>query len=341
MPIVHHLVADAFGAHVGKVSERLKVTHRGETVAQAPLLHLESLTLASSGVSITADAIEACVERGIPVVFMNRRGTVYASLYAAGLVGTVLTRRAQLTAYDTPLGARLAAAFSAGKIRNQSATLRYWARLRSAEPSLAAALTETAAELDAAAISLRTVEDSSIEDVRSRIMGIEGAAARQYWAAASLLLPAVYQWPGRVGRGAADPLNSLLNYGYGILYAAVERALIMAGLDPYAGFLHADRPGKPSLVLDLIEEFRQTAIDRVVVGLAVRGYSIDQDEQGYLSDGTRRDYAGKVLQHLNSTMRYRSQSRFQLGQIIQLQARHLASVLRADEPDYLPFESEG
>jgi CRISPR-associated protein Cas1 len=77
-------------------------------------------------------------------------------------------------------------------------------------------------------------------------------------------MPEQYDWPGREGRGAQDPLNSLLNYGYGILYGQVEQAIILAGLDPYAGFLHADRPGKPSLTLDLIEEFRQVAIDRVV-----------------------------------------------------------------------------
>src|SRR5438477_161295 len=77
--------------------------------------------------------------------------------------------------------------------------------------------------------------------------------------------------PGRETRGAVDPLNSALNYGYGVLYAQVEQALILAGLDPYAGFLHADRPGKPSLVLDLIEEVRQTVVDRTVIGLVNRG----------------------------------------------------------------------
>jgi CRISPR-associated protein Cas1 len=60
-------------------------------------------------------------------------------------------------------------------------------------------------------------------------------------------------WPGRQTQGATDPLNAALNYCYGVLYAQVERALVLAGLDPYGGFLHVDRPGKPSLTLDLIE----------------------------------------------------------------------------------------
>src|SRR5204862_398077 len=83
---------------------------------------------------------------------------------------------------------------------------------------------------------------------------------------------------GREGRGATDPLNAALNYGYGILYAQVERALLLAGLDPYAGFLHADRPGKPSLVLDLIEEFRQAVVDRTLIGQVNRGVAFALDE---------------------------------------------------------------
>ncbi|MER3513307.1 MAG: CRISPR-associated endonuclease Cas1, partial [Chloroflexota bacterium] len=78
------------------------------------------------------------------------------------------------------------------------------------------------------------------------------------------------------------------NYGYGILYGQVERALVLAGLDPYAGFIHVDRPGKPSLVLDLIEEFRQAVVDRTVLGLVNKGVALEQDEEGRLTEGTRR-----------------------------------------------------
>ena len=81
MSIVHDLVADQFGSHLGKYSERLKLTRGKEVLAQAPLLHLESVTISSSGVSISAEAIRACVERGIPIHFLGGSGTPYASLY--------------------------------------------------------------------------------------------------------------------------------------------------------------------------------------------------------------------------------------------------------------------
>lgn len=134
MSILQHLVADTFGSHIGKYSQRLKITHKGEVLSQAPLLHLEMVSVISRGVSISADALEACAERGIPVFFLDSQGTPYASLYSAGLTGTVLTRREQLRAYDDGRGVHLGLAFAYGKIQNQALTLKYLARTRKETP---------------------------------------------------------------------------------------------------------------------------------------------------------------------------------------------------------------
>lgn len=340
MPIVHHLRADQFGTHIGKYSERLKITQNGTALAQAPLMHLQSVTVASKGVSISADAIAACCARGIPIVFMDSEGDVYASLYAAGLVGTVLTRREQLLAYTDQRGFDLSLAISAAKVRNQANTLRYWARLRrEGSPEQAAALLENADQLIRYVDRITTIAPQPIEAIRETLMGLEGNAARLYWQGAALMMAAEYAWPGRTGRGATDPVNSLLNYGYGILYAEVERAIILAGLDPYAGFLHADRPGKPSLVLDLIEEFRQVAVDRPVIGLVARRYAVAQDERGRLTDDTRRDFATKIVEHLGSPARY-EEGRLPIRSVIQAQARHVATFLRRERDVYVGFTAE-
>ncbi|RPJ38185.1 MAG: CRISPR-associated endonuclease Cas1, partial [Chloroflexi bacterium] len=112
MAIVTNLIADTFGAHIGKYSERLKLTKKGETLAEAPLLHLESVLVSSRGVSISADALEACCEKGIPVQFVDSRGEPYAALYSAGITGTVITRREQLLAYFDQRACHLAIAFA-------------------------------------------------------------------------------------------------------------------------------------------------------------------------------------------------------------------------------------
>jgi len=340
MAIVEHLIADTFGTHIGKYSERLQVTQGGDTLQQIPLLHLKTVLVTSRGVSISSDALEMCAERGIPVFFLDSLGRCYASMYAAGLTGTVLTRRAQLLAYQDARGTAVALAIAEGKIRNQAATLKYLAKTRKdSDPAAYQELQLCADEvLDSIAQLDRLPRDEPIEQVRERVLAAEGEAARRYWAAVGAILPAAYGWPGRAGRGATDPLNSLLNYGYGILYSRIEQAVVLAGLDPYAGFLHADRPGKPSLVLDLIEEFRQVAIDRLVFGLANRDFKVEQDEKGLLSSETRRSLAEKVLAHLEAGVRYEGK-RYPLRFVIQSQARHLATFLRGEREAYIPFKA--
>lgn len=338
MPVVKHLIADTFGSHIGKYSERLKITQKHETLAQAPLLHLESVSVLNHGISISADALEACCERGIPVFFLDPQGAPYASVYAAGLVGTVLTRREQLRAYDDERGLFLGKAFAAGKIRNQSATLRYLAKTRLDTPQGNSLLESATAILDDV-VRLDQIAGNSVETARGHILAVEGNAARLYWDAVRLVLPVEYGWSGREGRGATDPINSLLNYGYGILYGQIERALTLAGLDPYAGYIHTDRPGKPSLVLDFIEVFRQVAVDRVVFGLANRHFNIEQDEHHRLGEAVRQTFAAHILEHLETAVRYEGQ-RHALRQVIQMQARQIASYLRGDIEVYLPFKAE-
>lgn len=346
MAVVQHLIVDTFGVHIGKYSERLKVTKNRQTLAQAPLLHLESVIISGSGVSISADAVRECTERGIPIHFLSSTGTPYASLYSAGLTGTVLTRRAQLEALRDGRGLAAAIGFARGKIQNQATLLKYMGKYRKeAAPAVyeelrlrATEVLEHEGELDrlAATLSESDARPATVDECRFEILGIEGRAAQQYWGAVKHVLPTEYGWPGRVGRGARDPVNSALNYGYGILYGQIERALVLAGLDPYAGFVHVDRPGKPSMTLDFIEEFRQAVVDRTIFGLVNKGVKLEQDERGMLTVETRRMLADKVLGRLESSERY-EKKRFPLRAIIQGQARHLAVFLRGERPTYEPF----
>jgi CRISP-associated protein Cas1 len=338
MPIVTHLVADQFGSHIGKYSERLRVTQRGETLAQAPLLHLESVHILNHGVSLSADALEACCERGIPVFFLDSIGTPYAAVYSAGLVGTVITRREQMRAYDDWRGGHFGLRIAEGKITNQATTLKYLAKTRKDTPQ-GEALQLAATEVMDYSAWLTRLQGERIDELRDGILAAEGNAAKRYWSAVREVIPAEYGWTAREGRGALDPINSLLNYGYGILYGQIERALVLAGLDPFAGFLHADRPGKPSLTLDLIEEFRQMAVDRVVFGLANRRYTIEQDEKGRLSEATRKGYAEHILDHLQAGVRYGTE-RVPLAQAIQKQARRLVAFVRGDAPEYVAYKAE-
>jgi CRISPR-associated protein Cas1 len=337
MPIVQQLIVDQYGAFVGKHSGRLRVTKDKEKLAEAPILHLEQVLVTGRGIGLSADAIRACCTEGIPIHFLDGRGRPYAAIYAAGLTGTVLTRREQLAAYADRRGLELAIAFAQGKIENQAGFLRYVAKYRQEkEPDLYRELRWCSDEVRDHLEELRRLEANTVDEARYQILSAEGRAAKKYWAALKQVIPERYEWPGRKGRGAQDPVNSALNYGYGILYGQIERALVLAGLDPYGGFIHADRPGKPSLVFDLIEEFRQVIVDRTIVGMANKGVKLELDEKGLLVEKTRRTIAEKVLARLEAAERY-ERKRQPMRVIIQNQARHVATYVRGDRPAYTPF----
>ena len=174
------------------------------------------------------------------------------------------------------------------------------------------------------------------EATRAALMGAEGRAAARYWQAVAQIIPAELAWPGRETQGARDPFNAALNYGYGVLRSQVRQALLLAGLEPNAGFLHADRPGKPSLTLDLIEEFRQAVVDRTLIGQVNRGFAIVQDDEGRLDGPTRKRIVEKVIERMESTEPYEGK-RQPLRHILQLQARHIATFVRNERPGYTPF----
>lgn len=311
---------------------------------EVPLDRLKSVVVASRGVTISTDLVEALVERGVQLSFLSSRGTPVAHLNAPALAATVQTRRSQLAAYSTRTGVELAAAFIDGKVRNQRHTLLYFGKyLKATAPDRYRKVFEKAKSMHAMRRQLREVaksaprraaESSLIEVLRDKLMGFEGAAARSYWEAVAIILEGRVAFPGRETRGSLDPVNAALNYGYGILYSQVFGAVVNAGLEPYAGFLHVDRPGKPSLVLDLVEEFRAPIVDRSVLAIVNQGIEVRIDEHGLVGE-TKRLIADRVLERLNKPVPFEGK-RHRLRSILQMQARHLATAVRG-ERSYKPF----
>jgi len=338
MPAIRHLWVDEVGAYVGRHQGRLQVRKGREVIQEAALMHLEQVFVSGRAISLSAEAVAACAGQGIPVYFISYRGTPYASLYAAGLVGTVQTRRAQLQAYLDARGVALGRAFAQAKITSQATLLRYMAKYRQTQDAdLYQELRGLADEVAGHVDELRRLSGQTVDEVRSQLMGIEGRAAQKYWQGVKRVVAVGDDsWPGRRGRGARDPFNAALNYAYGILYGQIERAIVLAGLDPYAGFVHADRPGKPSLVLDLIEEFRVAAADRPVFAIFNRGSDIELDERGLLTKTSRQHVAEKVLERLDTDERYKGK-KVPLRIVMQSQARHLATFVRGERPEYQPF----
>jgi CRISPR-associated protein Cas1 len=336
------VILSGYGIYLGKKSERLQIKVAGKVAKDAngstyefPMFRLSEVVIASRGVSFSSDLLEEFCERGIRLSFLDYAGRPYAMLSSPTLTATVESRREQLKAFDDARGLEFARAVVRGKIRNQRHLLLYCGKyLKQSDPERHTAVTDLAKQLRQLEVKARKVGGATIAEKRQELLGLEGVAGRIYWQGFKMIVEGKAEFMGRVHRGADDPLNALLNYGYGILYGHVWGAVANAGLEPFAGFLHVDRPGKPSLVLDLVEEFRQPVVDRTVIAFINLGQKTEMKE-GLLDEDTRKAIAEKVLERLASTEEFRGQQ-YQIRSIIQMQSRALVSFLRGKGP-YKPF----
>ena len=318
------LFISGFGLYVGKKSERLTVRKDKAICAQVPLMKLQEIIVASRGVSFSSDLLEELCERGIRVGFLTNGGKPFALVTSPMLTATVETRRAQMECGSNALGVDLCKWIVAGKLHNQEKLMRYFAKSREGERR--SALEEAATALRKLRKSALAVAGSTPGDVRAELMGLEGTGARMYWKEMQNMLPADLGFAGRSHQGATDAVNAALNYGYGILTSHVWGAVMNAGLEPFAGFLHVDRSGKPSLVLDLMEEFRQPIVDRAIFSWLNKGGQLTL-VKGMLDGVSREEVASRVLIRLNAAEPHRGKQ-YQIRSIVQMQARLAASAVR-------------
>jgi CRISPR-associated protein Cas1 len=329
------LVLSGFGVFVSKQGERLLVRKGKNLLYEFPFYRLSEVTLASRGITISSDLIMELCDRGIQINFLHGSGRPYAKITAPTLSATIQARREQFRALDDQRGIEFSKAIIGGKLNNQRSLLLYFAKyMKQNAPDRYRAVTKIAAALKSLRQEALKVKGSDMGQVRNALMGVEGTASRLYWEGVQEIIAERASFMGRIRRGATDEVNSMLNYGYGILYCQVWGAVVAAGLEPFAGFLHVDRPGKPSLVLDLVEEFRQPIVDRTVIAHINRGEAIRM-EGGLLSPETRKTLSEKILERLESKERYQGKT-YQLRSIIQIQARNCAAFLRGERP-YRPF----
>ena len=278
-----------FGVSVSKKSERLVLKKKdGRAVWQLPFDRLTEIILSSKGISVTTDLLTELSNRGIRCTLLSGTGRPVAQISSPILTGTVATRRAQYEALNNGRGLLLALGMINGKLLNQAHLLKYFSKYYSqANPVLFSEVSKNIHQILTIRKQLLHHLKSSLDISRTAIMGIEGSAARSYWNSVSLLIEQKAEFEARHHRGASDFVNSCLNYGYGVLYSHVWGAVLNAGLEPFAGFLHTDRPGKPSMVLDLTEEFRAPVVDRAVISAINLGQLKQENHTGQLSEDAR------------------------------------------------------
>lgn len=173
------LVLTDFGLFVGKHSERVVVKKNGAILSEHPLVHLEQVLIASSGVTLSTDLIAECVQRGIPITFLDYAGHPYAKVVSPTLTATVKTRREQLITYHDTRSVEVAKRFATGKLRNQVNLLRYFGKYRKQrQPEVFAELEQVSSQMQSLARELAAVEAPCIDEARATLLNLEVGRAR-------------------------------------------------------------------------------------------------------------------------------------------------------------------
>ncbi|TFF89123.1 MAG: CRISPR-associated endonuclease Cas1 [Promethearchaeota archaeon] len=298
------------------------------------------LVVINSRVQISHDALVLLARNAIPVV-LSVLGKPVGVFHPFASHGSVMVRRQQILAAEDGRGVYLAKSFVKAGLTNKVRLLSQYARTRKeSDLRLSKAIQQKVDEIKEKIDAIEKL-DKDDESIKYKIMGHEGDGTKAYFEAIKLILPASIRFSGRNRRPPSDPVNSSLSYGYAILYGKMMLGIAAAGLEPFAGFLHSDRSGKPALVLDVIEEFRQAVVDRVVFKcftkrmLKITDFDVSGDRCLFTDSGKKR-YIEEFFKNYDDGLKI-NEREYSFQRLIIKQCRKLARYLLKKSPTYEPF----
>ncbi len=328
-------------AHLENATVRIDVER--EKKLQVPLHHVGGL-VCFGNVMVSPALMHRLADEGKSLVLLDDSGRFKARLEGP-VSGNILLRQAQhRMATDASATLEIARACVAGKLRNSRSVLQRGAR--EAENEFESNQLTRAA--DSLAASLRAAAVAATPD---ELRGVEGEAARGYFEALNLIVKpsyrAVFKLNGRTRRPPLDRFNAVISFLYAMLMNDCRSALETAGLDPQLGFLHAVRPGRAALALDLQEEFRSILCDRLALTLINRRQIGEKDfdlrEGGavMLNDKGRRSIVAAWQERKQEEITHPlTDARIPFALLPFVQARFLARTLRGEMDSYLPYTAK-
>lgn len=337
--LLNTLYVTTQGAYVQKDHQTVKIKAGDETLLQVPWHHLGAV-VCFGRVNVSPAVMAQCASDQRDLVFLSRGGRFRAKVIGP-TSGNVLLRLAQHKTYqDIERSTAIARNIVAAKVQNSRLVLLREARQTD--------MTQSESALrDAAKSMANTLEDLEKAQGANEILGNEGRAGALYFSVFNHLIRVTddaFAFHGRNRRPPKDPINALLSFIYALVRVECQAACEGVGLDPQIGFLHAVRPGRPSLALDLMEELRPFLADRLVLTLVNRrqvtakDFSTGLGGSVSLSDDGRKKllvaYQQRKAEEITHPV---AQRKTPIGLIPHLQARLLARHLRGDLEHYPAF----
>jgi CRISPR-associated protein Cas1 len=327
------------GSYLHREGETLQIEVEREVKLRLPVHTLGSV-ICFGQVMVSPAAMHLCMEKQISISFLTENGKFMGKVVGKEH-GNILLRRQQYRKADDEVeSVKLAKAMVAGKVANCRAVLMRAAR-DNPQCTGISMLTQTTRTLG------HTLKYLKNEECLDGLRGREGSGANFYFEVFDNLIVAQkedFKFKCRTRRPPLDNVNALLSFVYTLLAHDVESALETVGLDPYAGFLHRDRPGRPSLALDMMEELRPYLADRLVLSLINRqqvkseGFTATESGGVIMDDKTRKTVLIAYQERKKEEITHPFlQEKMEIGLLPYVQSMLLARCIRNDLPCYTPF----
>lgn len=314
--------------HVKDEMFEIRFTKEGKEEKHQISAHKVSSIVLPKAAALSTDSIHLAMKFNIDIVLIEGDGHPVGRFWHSKLGSTTKIRKNQLEASLSPEAIRWTKQWVLRKIENQSDFIKDLMKHR---PKQNEFLNGQCEKIKALAVSTAQLQGEKITDIADTLRGLEGTAGRIYFETISAVMPDAYVFHGRSSRPAKDPFNAFLNYAYGILYSRVERALVIAGVDPYLGFLHRDDYNQLSMVFDFIEPYRihaETAVFRLFSAKKVNATHTDAIKNGFsLNTEGKKLIAENFVDYLDSqTIRYNGRNLTRMHGM-QLDAHQFANTL--------------
>lgn len=261
-----------------------------EPVKQHIAVHKVSSIILSTSAALSTDAVRLALMNNVDIIFTHSDGHPIGRIWHSKLGSTTKIRKRQLEASLSKEAVTYTLNWIGEKMNNQLGFIR---DLKKHRPQLAEFLDDKITRLEKLLASSRNLNADKIDEIADTLRGLEGTAGRLYFETISHVLSDSYKFSGRSMRPAKDAFNAFLNYGFGILYSKIEKCLMIAGLDPYVGFLHRDDYNQKSMVFDFIEPYRisvETTVFRLFSAKKVNKAHTDE-----ITNGVTLNKEGKEL----------------------------------------------
>ena len=321
------------GALIEKEYKRILVTKEDVVLRRVPLVRISEIVLIGR-VGVTTPAMHTLLRQGIGLTFLDWQGRLIGRL-APALNKNIILRHLQYErAQDPQFCLRVSRQIVLAKLRNQRTLARRVARGKKIPD-------ESSFEQ-----MQRAINGAETADDIPELMGHEGSGARAYFRLLAQAIPAEWGFTKRVRRPPKDPVNAMLSLGYVLLGQAVVSALEVVALDPYDGFFHSDRYGRPALALDLVEEFRSVIADSVALTIVGKKMLTPDDFRPgpkgarYLKRPALKEFLQEFSDRMETRVQHPTAGReLTYQQCLEVQARLLRKTIENPEQEYQPFRT--